>query len=84
MTKAHKKYNAIPLPQYDGKRGFAVLYKGISDDDDTLGFINALTELTEEGYTVLNCGVNGSASDHLLMWAILTAKIVEDTPKEAD
>ena len=83
MTKTHK-FNAVPLPEYDGKRGFAVLYRAISDEDDTLGFINGLTELTEEGYTVLNCGVNGSASDYILMWAILTAKIIEDTPKEAD
>lgn len=69
-------YDAVPLPNWPGKQGVCIITRCITGDEDMMGFANDVSERTGEGYTIQSCGVNGSATEVLLAWAILTAKVV--------
>ena len=69
-------YNTISNANWPGKQGMCIITRCITGDKDMMDFANAVSERTGEGYTIQSCGVNGSATEVLLAWAILTAKVV--------
>lgn len=76
-------YNAVPLPNWPGKLGLKIITKAICEKDDYLIFQNQVAEATGEGYTIENCGINGSVGEKHVAWAILGANVIEgEPPKE--
>lgn len=69
-------YNSISNANWPGKQGMCIITRCITDDEDMMDFANTVSERTGEGYTIQSCGINGSATEVLLAWAILTAKVV--------
>ena len=72
-----KKRICEPLKTWQGAQGFAFLSRKTRCEKDDVEFLDGLTDLTEEGYSILSCGLNELGNGRCRLWAILNAKIVE-------
>lgn len=79
-----EKYIAVPNPNWSGKQVACIITRCFDDNEDRAIFLEQLAEATGKGYTIQNCGINGTARDNLLAWAILTAKVIEDIPPKEE
>lgn len=73
----HEIFRRCGMTHQPEKRDFMVIMRPIRDSDDMDAYCARVQLFTERGCKIESCGINGSASEHQLAWAIVSKPVEE-------